>query len=66
LCLAAPAAGLRRFQPDLYRRFSEWSETALWAKVHRAVLDRLGAADEIDWSRAIVDGASLRAKKGDH
>jgi hypothetical protein len=30
------------------------------------VLDRLGAAGEIDWSRAIVDGASLRAKKGDH
>lgn len=49
-----------------HRRFTEWSEAALWAKLHRAVLDRLGAAGEIDWSRAIVDGASLRAKKGDH
>lgn len=47
-----------------HRRFTEWSEAALWAKLHRAVLDRLGAADEIDWSRAIVDGASMRAKKG--
>ncbi|WP_408612789.1 IS5 family transposase [Glycomyces luteolus] len=47
-----------------HRRFTEWSEAALWAKLHRAVLDRLGAAGEIDWSRAIVDGASLRAKKG--
>lgn len=47
-----------------HRRFTEWSEAALWAKLHRAVLDRLGAAGEIDWSRAIVDGASIRAKRG--
>jgi transposase len=46
-----------------HRRFNEWSEAALWAKLHRTVLNRLGAAGEIDWSRAIVDGASLRAKK---
>jgi transposase len=47
-----------------HRRFTEWSEAGLWAKLHRAVLDHLGAAGEIDWSRAIVDGASLRSKKG--
>jgi transposase len=49
-----------------HRRFTEWSQAALWAKLHRAVLDRLGAAGEVDWSRVIVDAASLRAKKGDH
>jgi hypothetical protein len=38
---------------------------ALWAKLHRAVLDRLGAQGEVDWSQAIVDAASLRAKRGD-
>jgi hypothetical protein len=38
----------------------------LWANLHRAVLDRLGAVGEIDWSRAIVHGASLRAEKRDH
>jgi transposase len=48
-----------------HRRFTEWSEAALWAKLHRAVLDRLGAQGEVDWSRAIVDAASMRAKKGD-
>lgn len=48
----------------VHRRFTEWSEATLWAKLHRAVLDRLGAAGEIDWSRAIVDGASLHAKRG--
>ncbi len=47
-----------------HRRFAEWSQNGLWAKLHRAVLDRLGAAGDIDWSRAIVDAASLRAKKG--
>jgi transposase len=47
-----------------HRRFADWSEAGLWAKLHRAVLDRLGAVGEIDWSRAIVDGASLRAKRG--
>lgn len=48
-----------------HRRFTEWSAAGLWAKLHRAVLDRIGAAGDIDWSRAIVDAASLRAKKGD-
>jgi transposase len=48
-----------------HRRFTEWSGAALWARLHRVVLDRLGAAGEIDWSRVIVDGASLRAKKRD-
>jgi transposase len=46
-----------------HRRFTEWSEVGLWAKLHRAVLDRLGAAGDIDWSRSIVDAASMRAKK---
>lgn len=49
-----------------HRRFTEWSEAALWAKLHRAVIDRRGATGDIDWTRAIVDGASRRAKKGDH
>lgn len=35
-----------------YQRFTEWSEAGLWAKLHRAVLDRLGAAGNIDWSRS--------------
>ncbi len=47
-----------------HRRVAEWSEAAPWAKRHRAVLDRLGAAGDIDWPRAIVDGANLRARKG--
>jgi transposase len=49
-----------------HRRFTAWSRAALWHRIHRAVLDRLGSRGEIDWSRAIVDSASVRAKKGDH
>src|SRR5687768_18350365 len=47
-----------------HRRFVAWTEAALWRRLHRAVLDRLGEQAAIDWSRAVVDAASVRAKKG--
>lgn len=50
--------------PTAHRRFSEWTRAALWPRVHQAVLDELGSEGMIDWSRAVLDGASLRAKKG--
>jgi transposase len=49
-----------------HRRFSQWTEAGLWRRLHHAVLDELGGAGLIDWSRAIVDGACVRAKKGTH
>lgn len=50
--------------PTAHRRFSEWTTACLWRKLHRAVLDELGGQGMIDWSRAVCDGASVRAKKG--
>ena len=47
-----------------HRRFAAWTEAGLWRRLHRAVLDRLGEQTAIDWSRAVVDAASVRAKKG--
>jgi len=47
-----------------HRRFVAWTEAGLWRRLHRAVLDRLGEQASIDWSRAVVDAASVRAKKG--
>src|SRR5574341_1329905 len=47
-----------------HRRFVAWTEAGLWRRLHRAVLDRLGAQAAIDWSRVVVDAASVRAKKG--
>lgn len=50
--------------PTAHRRFQAWSRAGVWVKLHRAVLDAHGAAGEIDWSAAIIDAASLRAKRG--
>ncbi|MFD2397599.1 IS5 family transposase [Prauserella oleivorans] len=50
--------------PTAHRRFTEWTKAGLWRRLHRAVLDELGSQGMIDWSRAVLDGASVRAKRG--
>jgi transposase len=47
-----------------WRRFDEWSRAGAWARLHRALLDRLGARGEVDLARVVVDSASCRAKTG--
>ena len=47
-----------------WRRLRDWQEAGVWERLHRALLDRLGRADEIDWSRASLDSASVPAKRG--
>ena len=47
-----------------WRRLKEWQEAGVWEKLHRALLDRLGEADQIDWERASLDSASIPAKRG--
>ncbi|MER5563287.1 IS5 family transposase [Streptomyces sp. NPDC002506] len=47
-----------------FRRFTEWSQTRVRAKLHRLVLDELGARGELDWSRCAIDSVSIRALKG--
>ena len=47
-----------------WRRLQEWQAAGVWEKVHRVLLDRLRAADRINWSRAVVDSASVRAVLG--
>jgi transposase len=47
-----------------WRRLHEWQEAGVWEKLHRLLLDRLREADQIDWSRAVVDSASVRAVLG--
>jgi transposase len=51
--------------PTAHHRFSVWTEADVWWRLHRAVLDELGGADLLDWSRAVIDAASVRAKKRD-
>jgi transposase len=47
-----------------WRRLEEWSEAGVWERLHASLLERLRAADQIDWSRACVDGSHVQAKKG--
>jgi transposase len=47
-----------------HRRFTVWTEVGLWRRLHRAVLDEIGVRGEVDWTSAIVDAASVRAKRG--
>ena len=47
-----------------WRRLGDWQEAGVWEELHRALLDRLGEAGEIDWSRACLDSASVPAKRG--
>jgi transposase len=47
-----------------WRRLRDWQEAGVWDALHRALLDRLGDAGQIDWSRASLDSASVPAKRG--
>jgi transposase len=47
-----------------WRRLQEWHEAGVWEELHQVLLDRLGEADQIDWSRASVDSASVAAPRG--
>ncbi|GHH56611.1 transposase [Streptomyces candidus] len=50
--------------PTAHRRFADWSKARVWAKLHRLVLDELGACGELDWSRCAIDSVNMRALKG--
>ena len=47
-----------------WRRLRDWQEAEVWEELHRALLDRLGEADRIDWEGASLDSASVPAKRG--
>jgi transposase len=47
-----------------WRRLRDWQEAGVWERLHQMLLDRLGEADRLDWSRASLDSASIPAKRG--
>src|SRR5829696_29588 len=47
-----------------WRRLNEWAKAGVFDALHLKVLDQLGAAGRLAWSRASVDSASVRAKRG--
>lgn len=51
-------------RPTAHRRFTEWVAAAVFTRLHLVLLDLLGMAGAIDWSRASVDSMHVRAVKG--
>ncbi|WP_405966034.1 IS5 family transposase [Streptomyces sp. NBC_00723] len=52
--------------PTAHRRFTEWSRARVWGKLHRLLLDELGARGELDWSRCAIGSVNMRAgERGD-
>lgn len=47
-----------------WRRLAEWQREGVWQKVHEVLLAKLNAAEQLDWSRAVVDSSSVRAVGG--
>jgi hypothetical protein len=48
----------------VWRRLNQWATAGVFEALHLDILDRLGERGRLDWSRASVDSASVRAKRG--
>ena len=47
-----------------WRRLRDWHRAGVWQRLHLVLLERLAAADKLNWNRASVDAASVAAPKG--
>jgi transposase len=47
-----------------WRRLRDWHAAGVWEQIHFVLLDWLARNDQIDWSRAVLDGSSVRAVFG--
>jgi transposase len=47
-----------------WRRLRDRQERGIWRLLHFVLLDWLARYGQIDWSRAVVDGSSIRAVFG--
>jgi len=47
-----------------WRRLRNWHRAGVFKRLHRRLLDKLRKEGRIDWSRALVDSASVRAMHG--
>lgn len=47
-----------------WRRLVAWQRAGVWVRLHRVLLTRLQAAEQIECSRTIVDSSSVRALHG--
>ena len=47
-----------------WRRLRDWHAADVWHRLHRTLLDKLGEADRIDWTRAALDSRIVPAQRG--
>jgi Putative transposase of IS4/5 family (DUF4096) len=47
-----------------WRRLRDRQAAGVWQQLHAALLNELGRAEGIDWSRVCLDSLSVRAKRG--
>lgn len=47
-----------------WRYLRDWQSAGIWDELHEVLLAKLREADQIDWSRTVVDSASVRAVLG--
>jgi transposase len=47
-----------------WRRLRDWHEAGVWEQLQQVLLDKLRGANQLDFSRAIVDASHVRAMRG--
>ncbi len=47
-----------------WRRLRAWQQQRVWQRIHEVLLNKLREAEKLDFSRAVVDSASVRAAHG--
>ena len=47
-----------------WRRLRDWQTSGVWGRLHLAMLTRLREHDQIDWTRASIDGAAVASPRG--
>ena len=47
-----------------WRYLRAWHRDGVWQRLHVLLLTKLRGADKLDWSRAVVDSAAVRAVLG--
>jgi transposase len=47
-----------------WKKLHEWQQAGVWLELHHVLLGKLQQSDKIDWSRALIDSASVRATQG--
>jgi transposase len=60
-----PAEVFRVSESTCWRRLEQWTRAGVFRRLQHKLLDELGIRRRIDWSRAVLDSSSIRAKKGD-